>query len=133
VRTQKISIPDLNTLMAQEGNKNLWSYIRRTSPRLPPKIRFPNTAAIGVKPISVEGTERLVRLRSSGRWRTNRKNVNLVHKGQYHCKYTEVAFKDWGYILAKREFRDQIVTERESWILGNKEANRISARKRTPR
>jgi len=38
-------------------------------------------------------------------------------------KYTEGAFKDWGYVLAKREFRDQIVTERESWILGNKEAN----------
>jgi len=51
-----------------------------------------------------------------------RKNVNLVHKGNI-MKYTEGAFKEWGYALAKREFRDQIVTERESWILGNKEAN----------
>jgi isocitrate dehydrogenase len=51
-----------------------------------------------------------------------RKNVNLVHKGNI-MKYTEGAFKDWGYALAKREFRNDIVTERESWILGNKEHN----------
>jgi len=50
-----------------------------------------------------------------------RKSVNLVHKGNI-MKYTEGAFKDWGYTLAKREFRNQVVTERESWILGNKEA-----------
>ena len=51
-----------------------------------------------------------------------RKNLNLVHKGNI-MKYTEGAFKDWGYALAKREFRNDIVTERESWILGNKEHN----------
>jgi isocitrate dehydrogenase len=61
-------------------------------------------------------------LRFSGRWTNNRKSVNFVHKGNI-MKFTEGAFKDWGYALAKREFRNQIVTERETWILGNKEAN----------
>jgi isocitrate dehydrogenase len=51
-----------------------------------------------------------------------RKSINLVHKGNI-MKFTEGAFKDWGYILAKREFRDDIVTERETWILANKENN----------
>jgi isocitrate dehydrogenase len=50
-----------------------------------------------------------------------RKSVNFVHKGNI-MKFTEGAFKDWGYALAKREFRNQIVTERETWILGNKES-----------
>jgi isocitrate dehydrogenase len=86
------------------------------------KIRFPETASIGVKPISVEGTERLVRDAIKWALANNRKNVNLVHKGNI-MKYTEGAFRDWGYALAKREFRNEIVTERESWILGNKEAN----------
>jgi isocitrate dehydrogenase len=85
------------------------------------KIRFPDTAGIGIKPISVEGTERLVRAAIQWALENKRKNVNLVHKGNI-MKYTEGAFKDWGYTLAKREFRDQIVTERESWILVNKEA-----------
>ena len=49
-----------------------------------------------------------------------RKSVNFVHKGNI-MKFTEGAFKDWGYALAKREFRNEIVTERETWILGNKE------------
>ncbi|HXQ33224.1 MAG TPA: isocitrate/isopropylmalate family dehydrogenase, partial [Anaerolineales bacterium] len=51
-----------------------------------------------------------------------RKSLNFVHKGNI-MKFTEGAFKDWGYALAKREFRNDIVTERETWILGNKEKN----------
>jgi isocitrate dehydrogenase len=86
------------------------------------KIRFPDTSAIGIKPISVEGTERLIRAAITWALENKRKNVNIVHKGNI-MKYTEGAFKDWGYTVAKREFRNQIVTERESWILGNKEAN----------
>jgi isocitrate dehydrogenase len=86
------------------------------------KIRFPNTAGIGLKPISVEGTERLVRAAIQWALDNKRRNVNLVHKGNI-MKYTEGSFKDWGYTLAKREFRNEIVTERESWILGNKEAD----------
>jgi isocitrate dehydrogenase len=86
------------------------------------KIRFPDTAAFGIKPVSVEGTERLVR--AAIRWSLDnkRKSVNFVHKGNI-MKFTEGAFKDWGYALAKREFRNEVVTERESWVLGNKEKN----------
>ena len=84
------------------------------------KMRFPDTAGIGVKPVSCEGTERL--MRAAIRWalQNKRKSLNMVHKGNI-MKYTEGAFKDWGYSLAKREFRNEIVTERESWILGNRE------------
>jgi isocitrate dehydrogenase len=84
------------------------------------KIRFPATSGIGIKPVSREGTERLVRAAVRYAVRFGRKSVTLVHKGNI-MKFTEGAFKDWGYRLAAKEFRDQIVTERESWILGNKE------------
>ncbi|MCX8071248.1 MAG: NADP-dependent isocitrate dehydrogenase [Candidatus Binatia bacterium] len=86
------------------------------------KIRFPETSAIGVKPVSVQGTERLVRAAIEYALRYRRRSVTLVHKGNI-MKFTEGGFRDWGYALAKREFRQQVVTERESWILGNKEEN----------
>ncbi len=86
------------------------------------KMRFPDTSGIGIKPISMEGTERLVRAAIAWALKNRRKSVNLVHKGNI-MKFTEGAFKDWGYALAKREFRNEIVTERETWILGNKEKN----------
>ena len=85
-------------------------------------MRFPDTAGIGIKPVSVEGTERLVRAAIQWALDNKRKSVNFVHKGNI-MKFTEGAFKDWGYALAKREFRNEIVTERETWILGNKEKN----------
>ena len=84
------------------------------------KIRFPETSAIGIKPISREGTERLVRAALKHALEAKRKSLTLVHKGNI-MKFTEGGFRDWGYALATREFRDQVVTERESWILGNKE------------
>ena len=84
------------------------------------KIRFPASSGVGVKPVSREGTERLVRAAIHYAVRFGRKSVTLVHKGNI-MKFTEGAFKDWGYRLAAKEFRDQVVTERESWILGNKE------------
>jgi isocitrate dehydrogenase len=86
------------------------------------KIRFPKTSGIGIKPISREGTERLARAAIQYALQEKRKSVNIVHKGNI-MKFTEGAFRDWGYELAQREFRDRIVTERESWILGNKEKN----------
>jgi isocitrate dehydrogenase len=86
------------------------------------KIRFPATSGIGVKPVSREGTERLVRAAIRYALRFGRKSVTLVHKGNI-MKFTEGAFKDWGYRLGAREFRNDVVTERESWILGNKERN----------
>ena len=96
------------------------------------KIRFPATSGIGIKPVSREGTERLVRAAIEYALRLKRKSVTLVHKGNI-MKFTEGAFRDWGYAVATREFRDQVVTERESWILGNSEAQaRHLASRRTP-
>ncbi|MBC7879205.1 MAG: NADP-dependent isocitrate dehydrogenase [Anaerolineales bacterium] len=84
------------------------------------KIRFPDTSGIGFKPVSVEGTERLIRAAIEYALISKRRSLNLVHKGNI-MKFTEGAFKDWGYALAKREFRNDIVTERETWVLANKE------------
>ncbi len=67
------------------------------------KIRFPNTSAIGIKPVSTEGTERLVRRAIQYAIDNGRKSVTLVHKGNI-MKFTEGGFKNWGYELAKREF-----------------------------
>jgi isocitrate dehydrogenase len=71
-------------------------------------------SGIGVKPISVTGTERLVRRAIRYALEHRRESVTLVHKGNI-MKFTEGAFCDWGYALAKREFRDRIVTEEELW------------------
>jgi isocitrate dehydrogenase len=67
------------------------------------KIRFPETSAIGIKPVSVEGSERLIRRAIQYAIDNNRKSVTLVHKGNI-MKFTEGGFKKWGYELAKREF-----------------------------
>jgi isocitrate dehydrogenase len=67
------------------------------------KIRFPQTSGIGIKPVSKEGTERLVRAAIQYAVQHQRKSVTLVHKGNI-MKFTEGAFRDWGYALAKREF-----------------------------
>jgi len=86
------------------------------------KIRFPKSASYGIKAISEEGTKRLVRSSISYALEQNRKSVTIVHKGNI-MKFTEGGFRDWGYECAKEEFRDQVVTERESWILGNRDTN----------
>jgi len=67
------------------------------------KIRFPNTSAIGIKPISIEGSERLIRKAYQYAIDNQRRNVTLVHKGNIQ-KFTEGGFRDWGYQLAVREF-----------------------------
>jgi len=85
------------------------------------KIRFPATSGIGVKPMSREGTERLARAAIDYALRHRRRSLTFVHKGNI-MKFTEGAFRDWGYALAVRDYRNRIVTERESWILGNREA-----------
>ncbi len=105
-----------------EANAKFKSYLKEAFPSEYAKIRFPNTAAIGLKPVSVEGTERLVRASIQWALDNKRRNINFVHKGNI-MKYTEGKFAEWGYTLAKREFRNDVVTERESWILGNKEAD----------
>ena len=73
------------------------------------KIRFPETSGIGIKPVSEEGTQRLVRAAIRYAIDNRRKSVTLVHKGNI-MKYTEGAFKQWGYELAEREFADQVFT-----------------------
>jgi len=72
-------------------------------------IRFPETSGIGIKPVSKEGTERLVRAAINYAFDNNRRNVTLVHKGNI-MKFTEGAFKKWGYDLAEREFGDRVFT-----------------------
>jgi isocitrate dehydrogenase len=79
-------------------------------------------SGVGIKPISIFGTKRLVRMAIRHALENGRKKVTLVHKGNIQ-KFTEGAFRQWGYDLAVEEFRDQIVTERESWILDNKDKN----------
>jgi len=79
-------------------------------------------SGIGIKPMSPTGTKRLVRRAIQHAIENHRTIVTLVHKGNIQ-KFTEGAFRDWGYDLACAEFRQQIVTERESWILDNKDQN----------
>lgn len=83
-------------------------------------IRFPETSGIGIKPISKEGSNRLVKAAIEYALEENRKSLTLVHKGNI-MKFTEGAFKSWGYDIAKKEYRNDIVTQRESWIIGNKD------------
>jgi isocitrate dehydrogenase len=84
------------------------------------KIR--EDSGIGIKPMSPTGTKRLVRRAIAHALENKRTVVTLVHKGNIQ-KFTEGAFRDWGYELATQEFRGQVVTERESWILDNKDKN----------
>ena len=79
-------------------------------------------SGVGIKPISVTGTKRLVRKAIEFALANNKKSCTLVHKGNIQ-KFTEGAFRQWGYDLAVEEFRDRVVTERESWILDNKDKN----------
>jgi isocitrate dehydrogenase len=79
-------------------------------------------SGVGIKPISVTGTKRLVRMAIRYALETGRKSVTLVHKGNIQ-KFTEGAFRKWGYELATEEFRDEVITERESWIVDNKDKN----------
>jgi isocitrate dehydrogenase len=79
-------------------------------------------SGVGIKPISPTGTKRLVRRAIQHAIENHRQVVTLVHKGNI-MKFTEGAFRDWGYELATQEFRSQVVTERESWILDNKDKN----------
>ncbi|NEQ17094.1 MAG: NADP-dependent isocitrate dehydrogenase [Moorea sp. SIO3E2] len=88
------------------------------------KKQIPLDAGIGIKPISKTGSQRLVRraIQHALRLPKPKQMVTLVHKGNI-MKYTEGAFRDWGYELTTTEFRAECITERESWILSNKEQN----------
>src|SRR6202041_1970072 len=86
------------------------------------KKKVREDSGVGIKPISPFGTKRLVRRAIAHAIEYKRRIVTLVHKGNIQ-KFTEGAFRDWGYELATQEFRNVTVTERESWILDNKDKN----------
>jgi isocitrate dehydrogenase len=86
------------------------------------KRQIPEGSGIGIKPVSKHGSQRHIRkaIQHALRLEGKKRHVTLVHKGNI-MKFTEGAFRDWGYELATTEFRDVCITERESWILGNLE------------
>ena len=106
--------------------KKILAFLKDNFPKMYQKIRFPETVAIGIKPISREGTERLVRSAIEYAITNHRKSVTLVHKGNI-MKFTEGAFRNWGYALAEREFASQTYTwnqwEKTKAQKGESEAN----------
>jgi isocitrate dehydrogenase len=96
-----------------DENERFKRLLQENFPKDYAKIRFPDTAGIGVKPVSLEGTERLVRAAILYALVNKRKSVTLAHKGNI-MKYTEGAFRNWGYELAEREFGDRVYTW-EQW------------------
>jgi len=105
-----------------EDNQKFRELLKDKFPTQYEQIRFPETTGISLMPISLEGTERLVRAAINWALDYERESVTFVHNGDV-MKHTEGAFKEWGYNLAKNEFRDQIVTEFEAKVLTNKEAH----------
>lgn len=93
-------------------NEKLLKYLEENFPKEFAKIRFPETSGIGIKPISRQGTERLVRAAIKYALENKRRSVTLVHKGNIQ-KFTEGAFRNWGYDTAEREFSDQVYTWRQ--------------------
>ena len=106
--------------------KKIVEFLKSEFPKEFGKIRFPGTVGIGIKPVSQEGTERLVRAAIQYALANGKKSVTFVHKGNI-MKYTEGAFRNWGYELAEREFGDQVYTweqwERTKRTGGEKAAN----------
>ncbi len=104
----------------------LLAFLGAEFPKEYAKIRFPGSSGIGIKPVSEEGTERLVRAAIDYALTNGRKSVTFVHKGNI-MKYTEGAFRNWGYALAEREFGDRVYTweqwERTKRERGEKAAN----------
>ncbi len=127
----------LNIVLFRENTEDIYAGIefREGTPEAARFISFVNDemlkgtkkkvrldSGVGVKPISITGSKRLVRAAIQFAIDSGRKSVTLVHKGNIQ-KFTEGAFREWGYEVATAEFRDKVVTERESWILGNVEAD----------
>jgi len=96
-----------------EDAKKVLEFLKSTFPSSYKKIRFPENTAIGFKPVSREGSERLIRAAISYAVTQKRKSVTIVHKGNI-MKFTEGAFRNWGYALAEREFANQVYTW-EQW------------------
>jgi isocitrate dehydrogenase len=90
-----------------EGNKKVMAFFKEHFPKEFGKIRFPESSGIGIKPVSQDGSERLIRAALEYCVINKRKSLTLVHKGNI-MKYTEGAFRNWGYALAEREFADVV-------------------------
>ncbi|HVJ06610.1 MAG TPA: NADP-dependent isocitrate dehydrogenase [Candidatus Saccharimonadales bacterium] len=130
--------PDhMNIVIFRENTEDVYSGVewRQGTPEVKKLIDFLNNemlvgtkkhvradSGIGIKPMSITGTKRLVRMAIQFALDKKRPSVTLVHKGNI-MKYTEGAFREWGYEVATQEFRAETVTERESWIIGNKDNN----------
>jgi isocitrate dehydrogenase len=125
----------LDVVIFRENTEDVYSGIefRQGTPEAKKLIDFLNNemggkkkvradSGVGIKPISIFGTKRLVRAAIQYAIDNKRKTVTIVHKGNIQ-KFTEGAFREWGYEVAIQEFRDHVITERESWILGNLETN----------
>jgi len=106
--------------------KKVLAFLRESFPKAYAKVRFPDTTAIGMKPVSAEGSERLIRAAIEYALVNGRKSLTLVHKGNI-MKFTEGAFRNWGYALAEREFADHVYTwdqwERTKRAKGEEAAN----------
>lgn len=109
-----------------EENRRFKELLAQKFPKEYAKMRFPETSGIGLKPVSKEGTQRLVRAAISWALANKRRSVTLVHKGNI-MKYTEGAFRNWGYELAEAEFGDRVYTwaqwERTRYEQGEEAAN----------
>ena len=109
-----------------EANKKLLAFLKESFPKEFGKIRFPETSGIGIKAVSKDGSERLIRAAIEYAIEFKRKSVTIVHKGNI-MKFTEGAFRNWGYALAEREFGEQVYTwdqwERTKAAKGEAEAN----------
>ncbi len=109
-----------------DAAKKVIAFIEKEFPKEYKKIRFPGTTGIGIKPVSREGTERLVRAAIEYALANRRKSVTIVHKGNI-MKFTEGAFRNWGYALAEKEFGDKVYTweqwERTKAAKGEEAAN----------
>jgi isocitrate dehydrogenase len=109
-----------------ESSKKFMAMFKEAFPKEYGKIRFPETSGIGIKAVSKDGSERLIRAAIEYAIEFKRKSVTLVHKGNI-MKFTEGAFRNWGYALAEREFGNQVYTwdqwERTKAAKGEAEAN----------
>jgi isocitrate dehydrogenase len=109
-----------------EANKKFLALFKEAFPKEYGKIRFPDSSGIGIKPVSHDGTDRLVRAAIQYALANQRKSVTFVHKGNI-MKFTEGAFRNWGYALAESEFAGQTYTwdqwERTKKASGEKTAN----------
>ncbi|MGH7961092.1 MAG: NADP-dependent isocitrate dehydrogenase [Candidatus Binatia bacterium] len=106
--------------------KKVLGFLKESFPDLYKKVRFPETAGLGFKPVSIEGSERLIRAALNYAIANKRKSVTFVHKGNI-MKFTEGAFRNWGYALAEKEFPNQTYTwdqwERTKAAKGEEAAN----------